>query len=71
MDKVVKIRINWDEQESDNEGWYVECLNDEGMCIVDSEKVWFPVDVDDFGKDQLDELVEALHAQWPDAEVVR
>jgi len=40
-----------------------------GYEITDSQKIWFPVNVDDFSSDEADELHDALEEAFPDAEV--
>jgi hypothetical protein len=45
-------------------------VDDEGHVVVDSVKAWYPVDVDRFGEDQVAELVQALRAAFPRADIV-
>ena len=68
--QVDTLRYWWDSQYPDNTGWYVEALDSEGQFLCDSQKIWYPVDTDDFGQDEEAELVEALKAEFPDATIV-
>lgn len=70
MSKIVKIEYYWDTSDPCNEGWYAMGRDETGEIVDDSMKVWFGVDVDDYDKDQGDELGQALREAYPDAEVV-
>lgn len=75
MANQVQLRVYWDTQDPQNVGWYVEVLGYNARHEAwehkdDSMKVWFPVDVDAFGKNQEAELLEALQAEFPGAEVI-
>jgi hypothetical protein len=66
----VTIYVRWDAQAGAIPGWYCEHVDDEGHVVGDSAKAWYPVDVDRFGEDQVAELVQALRAAFPWADIV-
>ena len=66
---VTRVTYRWDVQPGIDAAWY--CQSFEGREFVDdSEKVWFPLSVDNYGEDEADELVEALQEAFPNAEIV-
>lgn len=65
---MIELQVSWDSQDKNNEGWFVEVLED-GEYKDDSMKVWFPVDVDAYDQQQKSELVDALKAEWPEASI--
>ena len=64
-----QIYYMWDTTDPQNEGWYFEVLqmNSDGYSEVvdDSQKIWCPVDTEDFGAHQEAELVEAILDAYP------
>ena len=66
---VATLRYYWDDQPGATAGWYVEAKDSDGEFLDDSMKVWFPVDVDDFSRDEESDLVAALKAEFPDTTV--
>lgn len=68
MSSNTRIRFWWDENDPNNPGWYA-VVSEGNHVIDDSQKVWFPVDVDDYGQDEGEELAVALQAAFPDAEI--
>jgi hypothetical protein len=62
------VRYWWDNTGLED-NWYCETYDAEGDRIDDSQKVWFPVKVDDYGPDQDNELETALREAFPGAEV--
>lgn len=68
---ITRISIRWDTADPDNQGWYVEAFDGPtGFDLVDdSQKSWFPVDVDSYGRDDEDALRDALQAAFPRAEI--
>lgn len=66
---VTRVTYRWDDQPGIDAGWY--CQSFEGNEYMDdSQKVWFPVSVDDYGEDEAGEMVEALQEAFPNAEIV-
>jgi hypothetical protein len=63
------VQYWWDFQDSANPGWYVRVLDEHLNVWDDSMKFWFPVEVDEFGEDQGEELAKALRAAFPKAKV--
>lgn len=63
-----KITYYWDDSTA-NEGWYVEIVSPDGETIIDSAKVWFPIDVDQYCRDEGDQLASDLRVAYPDAVV--
>ena len=61
---VTKVTIRWD-----RDGYYCETWNLNIFCD-DSQKVWFPVPVEDYKKHQLRELKIALGSVFPNADLV-
>lgn len=70
MKTATKIEYRWDEIDPANPGWYAVSYDASGEVIDDSMKIWWPVDVDEFGADQGDELGAALRKAYPGAEIV-
>lgn len=68
---VATIKYRWDTADARNCGWYAEALSADGEFLDDSQKVWFPVEVDRFDADEESELVSALKAEFPRAHIVR
>ena len=66
---ITRVTCRWDDQPGVEPGWYCESWNGDTM-IDDSQKVWFPVSVDDYGRDQTGELTAALVEVFPGAEIV-
>lgn len=68
MAVATTVRVRWDDQAGVEPGWYVDTYGDDGF-IDDSQKVWFPVVVDDYGKDDIGGLLLALKGAFPDATI--
>ena len=66
--KGTLIRVRWDTNDPNNEGWYAEVIEN-GRVTDDSMKVWFPVDLDKFGQGQARRVVSELKDEFPDAEI--
>lgn len=65
---ITRVTVRWDDQSGCEAGWYCETWVGREM-IDDSQKVWFPVAVDSFGRDEADELEESLREAFPEAEI--
>jgi hypothetical protein len=61
-----KVSAHYDKYD-DNEGWYIKIFSPEGEVIDDSRKVGFPIDVESFGEDDLEDIYDALREEYPDA----
>jgi len=61
------LYVWWDEEPS-NPGWYVE-VYDADQQVGDSMDDDFPVDVDEFGRDEADRLRKALEEAYSGAEI--
>lgn len=70
MTAITKVTARWDDRPGIDSGWYCETYSDGGFMEDDSQKIWFPVPVDSFERDELDELTEALREAFPNAEIV-
>lgn len=66
--EITRITCRWDDQAGVEAGWYCESWAGETM-IDDSQKVWFPVAVDGYTRDQADELRAAMADAFPGAEI--
>lgn len=55
----------------DRDAWYAEALNKDGDAVIDSQKINFPVDVDQHDLDDGYSLHQELVEAFPGAEVVR
>ena len=62
------ITAHWDTQ-GDTYGWYAIREREDGSCIDDSVKVWWPVDLDDYTEDDSAAVESALRTEWPDATI--
>lgn len=65
---ITRVTCRWDDQPGVNPGWYCESHDADGR-VDDSQKVWFPVSVDDYGHDEADDLRAALAEAFPAAEI--
>ena len=65
---VTKVSYRWDDQFGVEPGWFVETW-DGCEFADDSQKVWFPVAVDQFDRDQEQDLVAALREAFPGADI--
>lgn len=70
--KKTTLRFYWDDQPgvTSGSGWYCEVREDsEGdlRTVTDSMKVGFPVDLDEFSRDQEEEARAALLEEFPGA----
>lgn len=65
---ITRVTYRWDAPHGVEPGWYAESWADTEM-IDDSQKVWFPVPVDDYGRDEADDLEAALREAFPGAEI--
>ena len=62
------VRYYWDDQTGVDPGWYVETWNTDGR-VDDSQKVWFPVAVEDYSREDRAALHAALLEQYPYAAI--
>lgn len=65
---ITRVTYRWDDQPGVTPGWYAETWDDRRI-IDDSQKVWFPVTVDDYGHDQEGALRDALCEAFPGADI--
>jgi hypothetical protein len=61
MTNAHQIDLRWDN------GWYVCVFDESGDVLVDSQKIWFPVDLDEFTLDERKDVIAALSEAYPDA----
>jgi hypothetical protein len=66
---ITRVRYYWDAQTGAEGGWYTMGYDADGGEADDSQKVWFPVDVDSYDRSQADDLEAALREAFPDAEI--
>lgn len=66
--EIHRVTYRWDDQSGAEPGWYCQTFSG-GELVDDSQKIWFPVGVDQFAEDELDDLVAALRGHFPIAEV--
>lgn len=66
---ITQIDCRWDDQPGVTPGWYCECQDEDGQCVIDSVKVDFPFDVDDYDQDSAEELTAALAKEFPGVEI--
>jgi hypothetical protein len=73
MTKIERVVVAWDKQDSSNEGWHVSTYTRDvtgNWCEGDdSQKVWFPVAVDDYTQEQSAELLAALALEFDGAAI--
>lgn len=60
-----RINVWWCTNDPNNTGWYGEVRNEQGDVIDDTMKVWFLVDVDQYGRQEGYALQEALEQAYP------
>lgn len=61
-----KVSAHYDKYD-DNECWNIKIFSPEGELIDDSQKIGFPIDVESFGEDDLEDIYDALREEYPDA----
>ena len=68
MTDVAFVFCRWD-----RESWYAEAWSgddlDDAYLVTDSQKIFFPVDVEAFARDQLGDLESALRQAFPRAQI--
>jgi len=70
MKKVSKITVRWDDKSDPNNiGWYCIAYDADGEELMNSMMIYFPVYVDGFDADEKSALIDALKAEFPDAEI--
>ncbi len=67
--EITRVTYRWDDQAGVEPGWYCESYAGDER-VDDSQKVWFPVAVEDYGRDEADGLTAALAEAFPGAEIV-
>ena len=70
MRTAQKLTIYWDTHAPAQPGWYVEARDESGDIVVDSMKIWFPVEVDWYGERDKADLVADLREAYPDATII-
>lgn len=66
--RITRVTYRWDDQYGVEPGWY--CVAWDGdTSLYDSQKVWFPVEVDEFGRHLLPALRKALATAFPGATI--
>ena len=66
---ITRVECRWDDQDCNNEGWYCETWCEDEFCD-DSQKIWFPVQVDEFDGADGKQLREALAEAFRNAEIL-
>lgn len=75
--EITKVTCRWDDQAGVTPGWYCEAWSEEGGelteggMVCDSQKVWFPVDVDQYGADEWEDLKNELQQSFGSAKITR
>lgn len=67
--EIVRVRAYWDAQDSTNAGWYAAAFLADRSEAMDSMKIWWPVDLDEFGEDDDEGVCSALTEAFPGAEI--
>lgn len=67
---ITRVTYRWDDQPGVSPGWYCESWSSDGTMQDDSQKIWFPVTVDDYTQAQEAGLREALREAFPAADIV-
>ncbi len=71
--QIVRVSGAWDGQDPSNEGWHVSTYyrNSAGYLCEgdDSAKIWFPVFVDKYSRDERADLIAALALEFDCAEI--
>ena len=68
--EITRVTFRWDDRAGVESGWYAMSY-DTGGERDDSQKIWFPVTVDIYARDETDMLEAALQEAFPGAEIVR
>lgn len=69
MKEFPQVRAYWDTQNGVKPGWYAEVVDERDNVVNDSQKVAFPVEVDDFSRTDGAALAEALGEAFPEHEI--
>jgi hypothetical protein len=67
--KITTVHARWWIYGPQRRGWYAE-LRVGDRVVTDSQKIDFPVSVEDYDRDEADELAAALREEYPDAEII-
>lgn len=68
---ITRVTYRWDDQAGVEPGWYAMSYDADGRERDDSQKVWFPVSVDLYERDEAGLLEAALQEAFPGADIVR
>ena len=68
--EITRVTYRWDAPAGVEPAWYAEAYAGNSM-VCDSQKIWFPVDVSEFGEDNSQELEVELKQAFPNAEVIQ
>lgn len=66
---ITRVGGYWDDQPGVEPGWYLMAFDRDGDMVDDSQKVWFPVTADNFGRGDRKGLTAALREAFPGAEI--
>jgi hypothetical protein len=66
--EITHVTVRWDDQAGVEPGWYCESFVGREL-IDDSQKIWFPVQVDNYSRDEFSGLKQALQEEFPNAEI--
>jgi len=69
--EIARVTCRWDDRPGVVPGWYCETYDAADQMVDDSQKVWFPVAVDDYRADEYADLRADLRAAFPGAEIIR
>lgn len=64
-----RIEVRWDETDRNNPGWYVEVFDEDGMTEIDSQKIWFPIDVNKYSRNNKSRLLKDIHKAFKGYEI--
>lgn len=66
--EITRVTVRWDEQEGCEPGWY--CQSWAGKEYRDdSQKIWWPIDTDEYAETDAEDLADALQDAFPNAEI--
>lgn len=59
------LDAHWSVSDPKNPGWYIEETDENNRYLSDSMKIWFPIDVDQYGEEEGDELLDEMRKVFP------
>ena len=67
---ITSVSVRWDDQDGATPGWYAEAKDADGVTVTDSQKISFPLNVDEFAREDQGPLTDALADLYPESRIL-